>query len=52
MTKSMDTELVTLIENVVKQIKSDLELGQTEELEILLSQVPKDYLWDYVYVGE
>lgn len=47
----MDAELVALIEAVVEQIKWDFELGQTEDLEILLAQVPKEYLREYLPEG-
>jgi hypothetical protein len=48
----LDTELVKLVEAVVAQIKWDLELGQTEDLEILLAQCPKEYLREYLPEGE
>jgi hypothetical protein len=48
----MDTELVELIEKVIEQIKWDFELGQTEDLEILLAQCPKEYLREYLVEGE
>jgi hypothetical protein len=48
----MDAELVELIEKVIDQIKWDFELGQTEDLEILLAQCPKEYLRDYLPEGE
>jgi len=48
----MDEELVKLIESVVEQIKWDFAVGQTEDLEILLAQCPKEYLRAYLTEGE
>ena len=48
----LDMELVRLVEAVVAQIKWDLELRLTEELEILLAQCPKEYLREYLPEGE
>lgn len=48
----LDTELVELIESVIEQIKWDFELGQTEDLAILLAQVPKEYLREYLPEGK
>jgi len=48
----LDTELVRLVEAVVAQIKWDFELGQTEDLAILLAQCPKEYLREYLPEGK
>jgi len=43
---------MVLAEDIEILIKWAFEVGQTEDLEILLAQCPKEYLRDYLVEGE